>query len=225
MVHLVYIALVVASWTHPSNAQGGQQDDDDTFNMTILHTNDIHSRILESDKRGFECTDEKRNESKCYGGVARITAAVKQLKSNTTNPLFLNAGDFYQGTLWYSILKYNIVSAVMANMSYDSVCLGNHEFDDGPEGLAPFLLKMKEANVTVLGTNLNTSMEPLFDNITLPKHKLYNISGMQVALLGVVTTETNTIARPGRVQILPEAKSINDEIEKLKEKTLVFLFS
>ncbi|XP_077491291.1 protein 5NUC-like [Amblyomma americanum] len=218
MVLLVYIALAVASWMHPSSAEGQQQDE--TFNLTILHTNDIHSRILESDKRGFECTEEKRNESKCYGGVARITETVRQLKCNTTNPLFLNAGDFYQGTLWYSILKYNIVSAVMANMSYDSVCLGNHEFDDGPEGLAPFLLKMKEANVTVLGTNLNTSMEPLFENITLPKHIVYNISGTQVALLGVVTTETNTIARPGKVQILPEADSINAEIEVLKKKNI-----
>ncbi|KAK8787171.1 hypothetical protein V5799_023050, partial [Amblyomma americanum] len=131
-----------------------------------------------------------------YDDAVTLKYKVRQLKCNTTNPLFLNAGDFYQGTLWYSILKYNIVSAVMANMSYDSVCLGNHEFDDGPEGLAPFLLKMKEANVTVLGTNLNTSMEPLFENITLPKHIVYNISGTQVALLGVVTTETNTIARP-----------------------------
>ncbi|KAL1480979.1 hypothetical protein MTO96_050583, partial [Rhipicephalus appendiculatus] len=40
--------------------------------LTILHTNDIHSRILESDKRGVQCNEEKRSKKKCYGGVARI---------------------------------------------------------------------------------------------------------------------------------------------------------
>uniref|UniRef100_A0A023GNG7 Putative 5' nucleotidase n=1 Tax=Amblyomma triste TaxID=251400 RepID=A0A023GNG7_AMBTT len=218
MLRLICIALV-SSWVHSSSADGNQQSSGGTFNMTILHTNDVHSRILESDKNGFQCTEKKRNESKCYGGVARIAQTVRELKNNTTNTLFLNAGDFFQGTLWYSILKHNIVSAVMANMSYDAVCLGNHEFDDGPEGLAPFLVEMQEANVTVLGTNLNTSTEPLFDNasITLPKSKVYTYSGIKVALLGVVTTETITIARPGGVQILPEAHSINSEIEKLKK--------
>lgn len=202
-----------------SNVLKAEEDgDNSTFNLTILHTNDIHSRILESDKNGRQCDDKARNKSKCFGGVARITAKVKELKNKSANPLFLNAGDFYQGTLWYSILKYNIVSAVMANMSYDSVCLGNHEFDDGPEGLVPFLEKMAERNVTVLGTNLNTTGEKLFENITLPKSKVYNISGTSVAVLGVVTVETNYIARPGGVKILPEAESINAETKLLKEQ-------
>ncbi|XP_077528278.1 protein 5NUC-like [Haemaphysalis longicornis] len=186
--------------------------------LTILHTNDIHSRILESDKRGRQCDNETREERKCFGGVARITAKVKKLKEEHEHSLFLNAGDFYQGTLWYSILKYNIVSPVMANMSYNYVCLGNHEFDDGPEGLVPFLLKMKESGVTVLGTNLDTKGEPLFANITLPKSELRVINGVKVALLGVVTVETTTIARPGGVKILAEATSINEEIEELKKK-------
>ncbi|XP_075559266.1 protein 5NUC-like isoform X2 [Dermacentor variabilis] len=200
------------------STDGIVESDGTTFNLTILHTNDIHSRILESTKRGVQCNAKARNESKCFGGVARIAELVRTLKNETQNPLFLNAGDFFQGTLWYSILKYNIVSAVMANMSYDTVCLGNHEFDDGPAGLVPFLLKMQEANVTVLGTNLDTSNEPLFtsQNLTLPKSIVYNISGSQVALLGVVTTETMTIAKPGGVRILPEAESINNETNRLK---------
>uniref|UniRef100_A0A131Z1W4 5'-Nucleotidase n=1 Tax=Rhipicephalus appendiculatus TaxID=34631 RepID=A0A131Z1W4_RHIAP len=210
-----------------SSSSPSLQDNEKTlFNMTILHTNDIHSRILESTKRGVQCDDDDRNKSKCFGGVARIKNVVRMLKNTTQNPLFLNAGDFFQGTLWYSILKYNIVSAVMANMSYDAVCLGNHEFDDGPAGLVPFLEKMAEANVTVLGTNLNTSNEPLFTekNITLPKSIIYNISGTQVAFLGVVTTETMTIAKPGGVQIVSEIDSINAETERLKNESGVKVF-
>lgn len=76
-------------------------------------------------------------------------------------------------------------------------CLGNHEFDDGPEGLAPFLVRMEKANVTVLGTNLNTTREPIFGNITVVKHKIYEFKGVRMGVMGVVTRETITIARPG----------------------------
>ncbi|XP_049522860.1 protein 5NUC isoform X4 [Dermacentor silvarum] len=215
----------VAENIHSLNEE--KANNDGTFGLTIFHTNDIHSRILESTKRGVQCDDKARNASKCFGGVARIANVVRTLKNTSANPLFFNAGDFFQGTLWYSILKYNIVSAVMANMSYDAVCLGNHEFDDGPPGLVPFLTKMNEANVTVLGTNLDTTEEPLFTqaNITLPKSIVYDIAGSKVAILGVVTTETMTIAKPGGVKILPEADSINEEITRLKcEKGINIFF-
>ncbi|XP_054924306.1 protein 5NUC-like isoform X2 [Dermacentor andersoni] len=181
-----------------SSAQSGKGNTNGRFKLTILHTNDIHSRILESDKRGMQCNEEKRKNGKCFGGIARIAYQVRKLKNAARNVLFVNAGDFYQGTLWYSILKHKIVSAAMSQMSYDVVCLGNHEFDDGPEGLAPFLRKMKEAKIRVLGTNLDTSAEPSFRDISLPRSTVYNIEGRQVAFLGVVTTETITIAKPGK---------------------------
>ncbi|KAH8037777.1 hypothetical protein HPB51_017277 [Rhipicephalus microplus] len=149
---------------------------------------------------------------------------VRRLKNATRNVLFLNAGDFYQGTIWYSVLKDQIVSAAMSVMMYDLLCLGNHEFDDGPEGLAPFLWKMNASGVPVLGTNLDYSQEPLFKNITLPKSIVRKISGLKVAFLGVVTTETLTIARPGTIRILPEVKSINDEIAVLKSKGINVFF-
>lgn len=189
-----------------------------SLHLTILHTNDIHSRILESDKRGTQCPDWSRDRSKCYGGVARIAHKVKEIKSRQKSTLFLNAGDFYQGTLWYSILKDKIASFAMSRMYFDAICLGNHEFDDGPTGLAPFLHAMQKANVPVLGTNLDTSGEPLLRGIFLPKSLVLKIQGHRVALLGVDTTETITIAKPGGVKILPEAQSINRETQRLKNQ-------
>uniref|UniRef100_A0A0K8RHV3 5'-nucleotidase n=1 Tax=Ixodes ricinus TaxID=34613 RepID=A0A0K8RHV3_IXORI len=117
-----------------SRAESSSSEED--FNITILHTNDIHSHFLQSDKRGANCSEEKAKEGKCYGGVARIVTKVRELKASQTKTFFFNAGDFYQGTVWYTVLKYNIVALAMENMMYDAVCLGNHEFDDGPEGLA-----------------------------------------------------------------------------------------
>lgn len=216
--------LIAILCVHLSCGQSAKGNRYGSFKLTILHTNDIHSRILESDKRGMQCNEEKRKKGKCFGGVARIAYQVRRLKKAAKNVLFVNAGDFYQGTLWYSILKHKIVSAAMSQMSYDVVCLGNHEFDDGPQGLAPFLWKMKEAQVRVLGTNIDTSAEPSFQGISLPRSTVYNIEGHQVAFLGVVTTETITIAKPGRIRILPEIESINEEIRLLKGKRINIFF-
>lgn len=76
-------------------------------------------------------------------------------------------------------------------------CLGNHEFDDGPEGLVLFIKKMEEAKVTVLGTNLDTSEEPLFNDTTLNRSIIYEVGNVKVGVMGVVTQETMMIARPG----------------------------
>uniref|UniRef100_A0A224Y0Z6 5'-Nucleotidase n=1 Tax=Rhipicephalus zambeziensis TaxID=60191 RepID=A0A224Y0Z6_9ACAR len=212
------VTLLGILCAHVNSAQYTKGSSNGGVKLTILHTNDIHSRILESDKRGMQCNEEKRSKKKCYGGVARIAYEARKLKKTARNVLFVNAGDFFQGTLWYSILRHKIVSAAMSQMGYDVVCLGNHEFDDGPEGLTPFLHRMKDVNVTVLGTNLDTSAEPSFRGIYLPKSTVYTFDGHRIAFLGVVTTETITIAKPGRIKILPEIDSINREIDNLKRQ-------
>uniref|UniRef100_V5GLV2 5'-nucleotidase n=1 Tax=Ixodes ricinus TaxID=34613 RepID=V5GLV2_IXORI len=130
----ICIVIFVLAWgSVQCSSEGG-------FNITVLHTNDIHSRFLEANKKGGKCTDKDRNKDGCFGGVARLVTKVKEFKKNK-NTFFFNGGDFFQGTVWYTVLKYNIVAEAMSRMMYDSVCLGNHEFDDGPEGLAPFSVK------------------------------------------------------------------------------------
>uniref|UniRef100_A0A6B0VD47 5'-nucleotidase n=1 Tax=Ixodes ricinus TaxID=34613 RepID=A0A6B0VD47_IXORI len=212
---LFYLAAFLAT----SHAAPPQTEDKE-FNITILHTNDIHSHFLQSDKRGGNCTEEKAKKKQCYGGVARIITKVREIKKQKKNTLFFNAGDFYQGTVWYTVLKYNIVALAMENMMYDAVCLGNHEFDDGPEGLDPFLKRMKNANVTVLGTNLETKDEPALNGIEVLKSIVYEINGVKMGVMGVVTTETLTIAKPGKIEILDEIKSIKKEIENLKNRSV-----
>ncbi|KAM7307460.1 protein 5NUC [Ixodes scapularis] len=108
----------------------------------------------------------------------------------------------------------------MENMMYDAVCLGNHEFDDGPEGLAPFLKRMKSANVTVLGTNLETKDEPKLNGIEVLKSVVYDINGVKMGVMGVVTTETLTIAKPGNIKILDEIHSVKKEIQNLKNQSV-----
>ena len=75
-------------------------------------------------------------------------------KNNSGHTLLLNAGDNYQGTIWYTILKYEPI-VVLANMlNYTAISLGNHDFDDGVEGLVPFL---QQVNFPVLSANIKVS--------------------------------------------------------------------
>uniref|UniRef100_V5ICS2 5'-nucleotidase n=1 Tax=Ixodes ricinus TaxID=34613 RepID=V5ICS2_IXORI len=112
------------------------------FNLTILHTNDIHSHFLQSDKRGGNCTEEKAKKKQCYGGVSRIITKVREIKKQKTNTLFFNAGDFYQGTVWYTVLKYNIVALAIGKHDVRRCVLwATTSSTIGPEGLYPFLVR------------------------------------------------------------------------------------
>lgn len=191
------------------------------LNLTILHTNDIHSHLEESNKYGGKCFDSDKNKSKCVAGVARIVTKVKELRENYPDALFMNAGDFFQGTPYYTLLKQAVISPVMAAMGYNFVCLGNHEFDDGPKNLAPFLQKMNESNVTVVGTNTNFSMDPDLQKYDLPKSRTITINDTSIGILGAVIPTTKYTSSPGPyVQFYDEIDSLQTEVEKLKHNNV-----
>ncbi|XP_075742182.1 protein 5NUC-like, partial [Rhipicephalus microplus] len=188
------------------------------FTLTVLHTNDVHAHIEESTKYGAMCSDKDRKNKTCVGGVARIKTKVEELKAQYPGALFLNAGDFFQGTAWYTVLKEKIISAVMTRMHYDYVCLGNHEFDDGPEVLAHHLLALQQANVTIVGTNTDFSEEPALKNITLPKSVTVRINNVSVGIVGAVLPETRFLSNTGKVKFEDEITAIKQEAENLENK-------
>jgi 5''-nucleotidase/2'',3''-cyclic phosphodiesterase and related esterases len=105
--------------------------------ITILHTNDLHSHII-----GFgpesAYTPLTINDDKTVGGFARIATIIKAEKENNPGTtLVIDAGDFLMGTLFPSLEKETgFQLRLMKSMEYDVTCLGNHEFDYGPEWLA-----------------------------------------------------------------------------------------
>lgn len=86
------------------------------FDLTILHTNDIHARIEETNKYSGACTDP---DGKCYGGVARLKTKVDQFRSSQPNTLLLDAGDQYQGSILFSYFGGIVNSVFMNLVNYD----------------------------------------------------------------------------------------------------------
>ena len=79
-VHCLCLLLLCIKWSQAA------------FTLTVLHTNDLHSRFDQVSKTGGEC----KTTPKCYGGVARIKHVADQIKAHHPNSVFLNAGDFFQ---------------------------------------------------------------------------------------------------------------------------------
>ncbi|HJU84739.1 MAG TPA: metallophosphoesterase [Holophagaceae bacterium] len=95
--------------------------------VTILHTNDTHSRI--------EPFPEGGGSYGGLGGAARRATLVKRLRKELGGALLVDAGDAFQGTPWFNVYKGRLEYKLMNLIGYDAVTLGNHDFDDGVAAL------------------------------------------------------------------------------------------
>jgi len=105
--------------------------------ITILHTNDLHSRLMGfAPESGY--SPLTTDNDKTVGGFARIAAIIKsQKEASSATTIVVDAGDFMMGTLFPSLeKKYGFQLRLMKEMGYDAVAVGNHEYEVGPEWLA-----------------------------------------------------------------------------------------
>ncbi|XP_046636695.1 snake venom 5'-nucleotidase-like [Daphnia pulicaria] len=209
-VPLLWLFLFVVHWTSAAS-----------FNLTILHTNDIHCRFDEANKNAGTCRQQDSDKGNCFGGYARLVHQARQIRNQHPNTIFLNAGDFFQGTIWYSIHKWKAVSHFGNMLNLTAMSLGNHEFDDGVDGLIPFV---ESANHPVLAANIDSSNEPRLDG-KISKSIVVQVGGKSVGIIGYLTTETTYISSAGKVKIFDEVQGVRDEAERLKKSGVNILIA
>jgi len=209
-----YLALI-CTFLSVANSMPADNNDD-VIDLTILHVNDIHSHFEENNKYGGRCNEALHNNGSCYGGQARMLTKVREIRDNHPNKeniIFLNAGDFYTGTIWYEEFKYQGVMDFSNMLNYTAAALGNHDFDDENEGLNPFI---DGANFTLLAANLDhddDSTMPINSKRSIIKHK----GGISIGIIGYVTTATPFISKPGKnLRFLDEIQSVQAEATYLK---------
>lgn len=135
--------------------------------LVILHTNDTHSQVEPSEKRGF-------------GGYAYRMGVIDSIRKEEQHTLLLDAGDFFQGTPYFNFFRGEIEIEAMNKMKYDATILGNHEFDNGMDSLAKIL---KRAKFPILNANYgleNTVLEPYIRPYIIKK-----INGLKVGIFGL----------------------------------------
>lgn len=102
-----------------------QSRDKKAFELIILHNNDMHGRFEQTDKFSGTCNPDDARANNCFGGFARVSSVVKDYRRKAENGgpavLYLNAGDTYTGTPWFSIFKDKISSEFMNILRPDAM--------------------------------------------------------------------------------------------------------
>lgn len=173
--------------------------------LTILHVNDTHSHL----------EPERAGGRKGLGGVIERAAYRDSVvkADGKKNVLLLHAGDFSQGTSYFSVLGGDIEVDLINAMKYDCITLGNHEFDNGVDELARRLAKVK---CPVVCANYD------FSNIALAKYvKPYTIvkkAGMKIGIIGLMPDITTLVSKEvsDKIPAFENSEVVNKWAEYLK---------
>ena len=174
--------------------------------LVILHTNDTHSHI--DPVRGGR--DDGR------AGVIERAVLVDSVRNSVGKRdfLLLDAGDFSQGSSYFTILGGFLEVDVMNAMGYDVACLGNHEFDNGPDELAARLAKAKFKVVCA-----NYDFDGKLGKIVKP-YTIVRKAGRKIGIIGLLTDVTDVVDKQyaDKMTYKHPAEVVNNLASFLKEK-------
>lgn len=140
--------------------------------VTILHTNDQHSRI--------EPFDASYTRNPNEGGFARRATLVQKIRKEEKNVLLLDAGDIFQGTPYFNMFGGELEFKLMSMMGYDAATMGNHDFDNGLEG---FLKALPYAKFPFITSNYDFS-NTILKGKTLD-YKIFTKEGIKIGIFGL----------------------------------------
>lgn len=147
-------------------------DNNTIEHLTILHTNDVHSYIDPFPP------NHPRNPNK--GGVARRSALIEKIRTENPNVLLLDAGDIFQGTPYFNYYGGELEFKLMSMMKYDASTIGNHDFDNGLEGI---VAQMPHATFEFISSNYDFK-NTIMDGYSKP-FKIFNKKGIKVGVFGL----------------------------------------
>lgn len=215
---ILLFAIVLAFGSAPAVAQ-----EDAGFTLTILHTNDTHARIEQFAGSGSTCSEEQAASGACVGGVARRATKIAELMGAATNPILVDAGDQFQGSLYYTEYRGAEAAEFMPMLGYQAMAIGNHEFDDGPANLARFI---DSVGLPVLSANIDASADPDLAGKISP-YTVLDVNGEQVGVIGLTTDTTPFSSSPGDTvtfgEYVASLEPVIAELEALGVNKIVLL--
>jgi len=159
------------------------------FKVTILHMNDSHSHVEELP---FTSVIDGKKTKFYAGGFARLSSQIQTIRNNENNVIFLHAGDAVQGTLYFTKFHGEPEFEWLNWMKCDAMVTGNHEFDKGSIILRQFI---DRASFPILAGNVDTTADSLL-NTKIPPYTILSVDKEQIAVIGMVSTDTPEISNP-----------------------------
>jgi 2',3'-cyclic-nucleotide 2'-phosphodiesterase (5'-nucleotidase family) len=168
--------------------------------LTIIHTADIHSRLFpynfvpNSTDQGFGLDPTNAP----FGGIARISTLVKQIRGTSNRSLWLDSGDCFQGAPVFNEFKGEAEMRALTVAGLDGAVLGNHEFDLGAKNLFDKIDNW--ADYPLLAANYVWDDPPPAAAISNGKslrdvvapYEIYDVQGITVGVIGMGNTSTIT---------------------------------
>ena len=161
--------LMIGSGLSPAFALGTSE----TISLTILHTNDWHSRIEPFPQDGG------RNAG--MGGAVRRARKIAALRQELEHVLLLDAGDIFQGTPYFNLYNGELEFKLMTEMGYDVATIGNHDFDGGIENLAQQF--DQHASFGMVNSNYRLENTPLAGRVR--PYQIIEKGPLRIGILGV----------------------------------------
>ena len=173
--------------------------------ITIIHSNDMHSHFLGAPSN-IAYTPSVAGDDRTIGGWARIATVIKKVKQERSNPvLVVDAGDFLMGSLFHMLSREQAFELrLLSMMGYDAVCLGNHEFDLKPEGLARILTRARNSgNIPPLvasnvifsaESNKDDALETIFNQGVVKPFRVLEKGGLRIGIFGLMGKDAAEVA-------------------------------
>ncbi|WP_461534370.1 bifunctional metallophosphatase/5'-nucleotidase [Sinomicrobium sp.] len=140
--------------------------------ITVLHTNDVHSHI--------DALPDNDPHHPGQGGVSRRASLIAEVRRENPNTLLLDAGDIFQGTPYFNYYGGELEFKLMSMLKYDAATLGNHDFDNGIDGL---YAQLPHADFDFLIANYDFS-NTVMDGHTKP-YKIFVKDGIKIGVFGL----------------------------------------
>jgi len=185
--------------------------------IVVLHTNDVHSHI-----EPFAANDPKYPG---LGGVAERAAIINGIRNEEKNVLLLDAGDIFQGTPYFNMYGGEVEMKLMSKMGYDASAIGNHDFDNGVDGLSSQLVN---ANFPLLCSNYDftgTSMQGKTQDYKIFEKENIRIGvfGLGIELKGLV--DPRMYGKTVYLDPLKKAAEVSHYLKKEKKCDIVICLS
>ena len=149
----------------------------DFTDISILHTNDMHSYMENFPKK------------------AQLIADIQTRNEQNGIPTFVfDSGDLFSGNIFFNMYRGVKEIELMNRIGYQAMTLGNHEFDHGDE----LLSRLDDfATFPIVSSNIHYLYGEATDELVPLENILeFDMNGKPLYVLGLTTLETQEVASP-----------------------------
>ena len=225
---LFFSALLVGCNDDDNKDNTAPVEQNKALEVNLIHINDSHSHLDEETlKLMLETSAGKREEIQvANGGFARVTALINELANREKNAIKIHSGDAITGDLYFTLKEGEAEADLMNTVCFDTLTLGNHEFDNTDTGLQKFMgfLNNKgscKTKTQVLSANVEFGAgSPLYRTDLVKPYTIMEKEGQKIALIGLtIANKTKNASRPNSDTLFKdEVTTAQKYIDELKQQ-------